>query len=125
MPLDVIAGSPPDGENHRCLVEYVEWVRNSMERAFDYTREKQGQSFRRQKKLYDTKSKSRSYAIGDLVWRWYIPKAREKLGTGWTGPYTVIRIQGSTSVCVRYSPETASTWVHKDDLKPYQGVRRD
>ena len=32
------------------------------------------------------------------VWRWYPPKAKEKLGLGWTGPFKVVERIGESAV---------------------------
>lgn len=112
---------PPD-EDRQCPREYVEWVRNSMESAFEFAGENLQKSFERQKK-YDQKSKHQEYSVGSLVWRWYPPKAHQKLGLAWTGPYRIVAIAGDTSVQIQsqLNEDVSPIWVHMDDLKPYRG----
>lgn len=81
LPIDVIAGSPPMQHQHEgSYSSYVEWVRNSMEMSFSIVHDNLKLFFKRQKRYYDTKLKPRAFSTGDLVWRWYPPKAQQKLG---------------------------------------------
>ena len=91
LPIDIMAGSTTLHPEQISPIQYVEWMRNSMQRAFDVAFENLAASFNRQKKYYDTKLKSREFNVGENFLRWYPPKANQKLGLGWTGPYRVNR----------------------------------
>jgi hypothetical protein len=92
LPLDVMMGPPPcSGPAYQCHVEYVEWLRVSLQEAFEYAQSQLGKSATRQKCNYDLKVKKRQYEEGQLVWRWYPPHANRKLGRGWTGPHKVVQ----------------------------------
>ena len=68
-----MAGNPSENQNYACPVEYVEWVRNSMENCFKYVQNSLKKAASRQKKYYDRGLKPRSYEVGDFIWRFYPP----------------------------------------------------
>ena len=74
-----------------CPIEYVEWVRQASELAFEFARENLQTSAVRQKRLYDRRSDIRNHQVGDWVWRWYPPHAKQKFRQG---------VDGSVSVCI-------------------------
>ena len=92
-----------------------------MEQSFDHARKFLNKSFQWQNKSHDQKLKSRDYSMGDWVWRWYPPKANQKLGLGWTGPYLVTGKGGGTSIQIQKDAQAPKVMVHSDDLKPYTG----
>ena len=121
IPLAFMAGLPSEKVERECECAYVEWLKNSLECAFEFARTNLECSFRRQKRLYDRGCKRREYEVGSKVWRWYPPKAHMKLGLGWTGPYIVLEKQGETSMKIVKEGKSEAIWVHKDDLKPFIG----
>jgi hypothetical protein len=122
LPIDVMAGSPPvQNMNHLCYNAYVEWIRNAMETSFVTVHSNLMSSFKRQKKYYDAKLKPRTFSSGDLVWRWYPPKAHAKLGSGWTGPYTVLRKLSDITVEIQHADTKKTYVVHVDHLKKLEG----
>lgn len=48
LPLDVIVGSPPNKGNIDCPIKYIEWVKDAMQRSFDFAHDKLEASFHRQ-----------------------------------------------------------------------------
>ena len=118
LPLEAIVGTPPREPQPECPSEYVEWVQSTLENAFSFARENLQKSFKRQKRNYDAHLKSRELPVGSKVYRWYPPKANQKLGLGWTGPYVVLEHIGKTSVRIRLPGEVTDLVVHRDDLKP-------
>lgn len=122
LPIDIIAGTPPmQNPNIGCNHSYVEWVRNSMEMSFSTVHDNLMSSFKRQKRYYDTKLKPRAFSSGDLVWRWYPPKAQRKLGSGWTGPYAVLRKLSDITYEIQNSATGKTSIVHVDHLKELRG----
>lgn len=121
LPLGAVVGPPPGKREGGCTSEYVEWLGYTMEQAFDHARKCLNKSFQRQKKSYDQKQRGREYSVGDWVWRWYPPRANQKLGLGWTGPYLVIGKGGGTSVQIQKDSQAPKIMVHSNDLKPYVG----
>ena len=53
------------------------------------------------------------------VWRWYPPKAKQKLGLGWTGPFEVLEKVGESAVKIQRNGK--SLVIHMNDVKPYEG----
>lgn len=80
FPIDLMAGLPPDMKDEMCEIQYVEWLKQSMENVFQFARDKLGSAAKRQKRNYDAHSKSRQITQGEWVWRWYPPEANKKLG---------------------------------------------
>ena len=91
FPIDSIAGNPSNYDDETCVVEYVEFVQEAMASAFQHAGECLQSSFQKQKRYHDENLKHRSFIVGDLVWRWYPPWSKQKLGLGWRGPYKVTR----------------------------------
>lgn len=90
FPIDLMAGLPPDRKDEMCEIQYVEWLKQSIENVFQFARDKLGSAAKRQKRNYDVHSKCRQITQGEWVWRWYPPEAKQKLGLGWVGPYLVV-----------------------------------
>ena len=123
LPLEAIVGTPPREPTPECPSEYVEWAKFTLENAFQFARKSLQKSFKRQKRNYDSHLKSRGLPIGSKVYRWYPPKANQKLGLGWTGPYTVVEHIGNTSVRISLDRDETEVVVHRDDLKPIASDR--
>jgi hypothetical protein len=121
FPIDLMAGLPPD-QNEMCEIQYVEWLRQTMETVFQFAHDNLGSSAKRQKRDYDTHLKRREINQNEWVWRWYPPEANKKLGLGWVGPYLVVD-DISQSICkVQRDATSPIITVNKDHLKPYQGT---
>ena len=120
MPVDIMAGPPP-GQSVGCPVEYAEWLRGSMTRAHDYARQQLRKAAQRQKQLYDLRARETSFVEGQFVWRWYPPKANQKLGKGWTGPFRVMGCPTKVNVMIQYTPRDQAIRVHIDHLKLHKG----
>ena len=91
LPIDLMFGQPPVKTLPGCPIAYVEWVKQATQSAFELARNNLKDSAVRQEKLYNCHSDIKPLNPGDWVWRWYPPKAREKLGKGWTGHYLVVK----------------------------------
>lgn len=92
-----------------------------MEMSFSIVHENLRSSFKRQKRYYDIKLKPRAFPPGDLVWRWYPPKAQQKLGSGWNRPYTVVRKLPDITYEIEHSSTGKTYVVHVDHLKKLIG----
>ena len=121
LPVDLMCGSPP--ETPQCPVAYVEWVQCAMDHAFEFARRNLHASTERHKTLYDQNSGSPKFTRRQSVWRYYPPKARQKFGHKWEGPYLVI--QKVSDLCYRIQKQATapSLVVHVDHLKLYEGNR--
>ena len=121
-PLDIMVGAPPEIDIFTgCEIEYVEWVKLAMAKAFEKVRSNLGEAAIRQKKYYDRGLKVRIYQVGDLVWRWYPPLANVKLGLGWTGPYKIVQKLSECVYKIQNESQNKEFVVHVDHLKPYEG----
>ena len=122
MPVDIQVGHPPKSKpDIQCPVEYVEWLRESLSKVYQYADEQLQQNAKRQKHYYDIRSKPHTYKVGEFVWRWYPPINRGKLSKGWSGPFKIIELVGKVNCIVKYSPDSEGIRVHIDSLKPYCG----
>jgi len=122
LPIDLMVGAPPRHENyHRCRVEYVEWLRQTISRAHEFARDHLGVAANRQKSYYDHRSRPAEYAVGSFVWYWYPPKANRKLGKGWTGPYRVMARPTEIHCLLQLVPGVDPKRVHINQLKPHLG----
>jgi transposase InsO family protein len=121
LPIDLMVGSPPDYRPPECYVEYVEWIRDATQQAFESAWKHSSASTARQKYNYDRKLKDRPFKRGDWVWRWYLPAANQKFGLGWTGPYLITQKYSDVTYRIQESEQSRSIVVHKDHLKPYEG----
>ena len=120
MPLDILVGQP-EKQAYNCPIEYVEWLQYSMTTAYEYARLQLRKAAVRQKRCYDLTAKETEFSPGKFAWRWYPPKANQKLGKGWTGPFRVMKCPNDVNVVIRYKPEDNDIRVHIDHLKPYLG----
>ena len=123
LPIDLVFGSPPLKQpvpkHPKCPTEYVEWVRQASEQAFEFARENLKESDVHQEQLYNRRVDIRSNQPGDWVWRWYPPSAKVKLGKGWTGPYLVLQRISDVTYKIQQHRLSDAKVVHAGHLKRY------
>ena len=119
LPVDVIFGSPPGVP--QCPVEYVEWVRGASQHAFQFVADYLQKQVVRHKKLYDMKSGSPEFVVGQTVWRFYPPTAKLKFGQTWQGPYLVTGRVSDLCYRIQKARNSRAIVVHVDHLKLYEG----
>ena len=119
LPLTVRLGEQHFCQGIECPIEYVNWVRNTLEKVYGFVRDKSKCSTAKQKAQHDKKCRVREVQKGTLVWRWYPPKGKPKLGLGWTGPYKVQELLGRHTVKLKSHDREVT--VHLNDVKPYEG----
>ncbi|CAG2249684.1 Retrovirus-related Pol polyprotein from transposon 17.6 [Mytilus edulis] len=117
-PIDVVTGNSPDEINANCPVQYVEWLKCTLENTYSFATKYLSRAASRQKKNYDRGVKPRRLVEGDFVWRWYPPFANVKFGLGWTGPYKIEKKISEVSYRIRKNPKSKTLVVHIDHLKP-------
>ena len=125
LPIDVIVGTPNAEQEERCHVQYIEWIRDALRRAHQCAFENINLSFQKQKKYYDRNAKTKIFEVGELVWKWSIPKAKQKLSLGWTGPYKVVRRFSHVTYEIKSLDGDKSKIVHMDHLKTCKSGRDD
>ena len=118
LPLDILVGPVPDED--MCPDEYVEWVKEALQLAFEKARQNLNQSSMKQKILYDRKGKFHQFPIGSWVWRWYPPEGNQKFGLGWVGPFLVTRKFSDITYEIQESENSQAKVVHVDHLKVYE-----
>lgn len=91
LPTNIAAGFPQNNQllTNR-LLAYVKWVRSVLEMSFSTLQKNLNSRFRKKNIVLGlTFLKLRAFSVGDMLWRWYQPKANKKLGLGWIGPFLV------------------------------------
>ena len=121
LPIDLMIGAPP--ENPACPVQYVEWVRVAVEHVFEFVQRNLKTSAERQKKLYDRKSGSPKFKIGDTVWRYSPLKAKLKFGKRWEGPYLVVQRINPLCYKIQKGQNSCSIVVYDDHLNLFEGSK--
>ena len=125
LPIDVIVGTPNAGHEEKCHVQYIEWIRDALRRAHQCAFENINLSFQKQKKYYYRNAKTKIFEFGELVWKWSIPKAKQKLSLGWTGPYKVVRRFSHVTYEIKSLDGDKTKIVHVDHLKTCKSGRDD
>jgi len=135
LPIDLMVGNPEERPELHCHHEYVVWLQDVMDEAFEYARQSSTQATERQKRNYDRKVKIRRFKVGDWVWYYYPPKAQGKLAKhGWDGPYLVIDCPSDIHYIIQKERGGKTRRVHGDNLKrletdiedrPGRGIRDD
>ena len=92
-----------------------------MKTTFDIVHENLLSSFQKQKRYHDVRLKPREFQTDSLVWRWYPPKAHQKLGYSWTGPYRIIRKFSGITYEIQHEVSQKILVVHVDHLKQCTG----
>jgi hypothetical protein len=122
LPLDVMFSPPPrHGARYACAVEYVEWLRQTLQKAHEYARAHCKVAAARQKRNYDTHCRLVRYEVGQYVWRWVPPGGSKKLVRGWKGPFRVMARATDINCYIQLTPDSDQVRVHVDSLKPHLG----
>ena len=117
-PLDLMVESPPDADREpKCPVEFVQWVKDSLQNAFVFVSENLQRAAERQKRYYDRKSKFHKFKKGDWVWYYYPPRSRTKFGSPWTGPYLIVDVPADYQYVIQETSRSKKRRIHGDYLK--------
>ncbi|KAJ8944635.1 hypothetical protein NQ318_004722 [Aromia moschata] len=138
LPTDLILGRSLEENQERSLPEFVEDLRERLDRIHRFASEKLKMHSDKMKQRLDTTSTKTAFKPGDAVWL-YAPKRTKgkisKLQSNWEGPYTIIkkindlvyRIQLSTSSkpkvvhlqrLARYTEHNPPDWFVVEDTPP-------
>ena len=122
LPVDIMFNVPVrEGDDYECSVEYVEWLRRTMTKIFSFARTQLKTAAARQKANYDRKRRAQAFGVGQYVWRFYPPTAKQKLGKGWTGPYRVVDVPTDVHCEIQLAPGEPTLRVHIDQVKAHSG----
>lgn len=117
-PIDLMfnRGHPPE-INPRCFVQYVEWLKQAMDKSFQFARKRMGLSIARQDKYHTKGVRHSPINEGSVVWYHYLPMARRKLSKFWQGPYKVDKKISDVSYLIKRDDSDRGKVVHVDNLK--------
>ncbi|KAJ8948000.1 hypothetical protein NQ318_011887 [Aromia moschata] len=124
LPTDLILGHPVEENQERSLPEFVEDLRERMDRIHRFAREKLKIHSDKMKQRLDTTSTETAFKPGDAVWL-YAPKRTKgkspKLQSNWEGPYTIIKKINDLVYRIQLSPRSKPKVVHLERLARYTG----
>ncbi|XP_014677616.1 PREDICTED: uncharacterized protein K02A2.6-like [Priapulus caudatus] len=120
MPIDLMFDPPLGSADEVCPIEFVEWIKRAIREAHAFAQTHLGRAAQRQKRGYDSKVRTSTFAPGQWVGYFY-PPADVKLGLPWPGPYLVLRGKGNAR-WIQASPDSVVRVVAVDNLKVYEGV---
>ncbi|CAC5379235.1 unnamed protein product [Mytilus coruscus] len=124
MPLDLLTEKLENNEENRLATEYAVTLEDNLRKAQRFARENLGVEAKRQKSIYDRNVKSKTYEVGDRVWRNQkknIPGQKAKIARHWTGPWIIIEKMSDIIFRLKFSKNSNPVTVHGDNLKPYIG----
>ena len=121
LPIDPMVGAPTD--TSVCPVQYVQWIREASEHAFEFVQRTLRASAEQQKRLYDRKGGLPSFEFGDSVWRYNHTGSKSKFGKKWECPFLVIARVNTLCNRIQNSQNSQSIVVHVDHLKLYEGPK--
>ena len=125
MPAHLIFAPFPS--EHASYGEYVQGLREKIEKAHTIAREHLGRNAKRQKDWYDGKCVLHSYNPGDLVW-YSTPSAQihiaPKLRKSFTGPVIIIDKKNDLNYVIEVNSKGDNKIVHHKKLFPYKGDSR-
>ena len=119
IPIDLLVGHPPHSPPSLCTIQYVEWLKSAMRRAFDFAKKHMNTSVLRQKKTYNKRCKENHIKTGDWVWLYDHVQSKTKLGKDWQGPFLVLQQITEVTFKIQKDEHTRFKVVHKNDLKKY------
>ncbi|KAJ8934752.1 hypothetical protein NQ318_004602 [Aromia moschata] len=121
---DLMLGRPLEETEERSLPEFVEDLRERMDRIHRFAREKLKIHSDKMKQRLDTTSKETAFKPGDAVWL-YAPKRTKgkspNLQSNWEGPYTIIKKINDLVYRIQLSPRSKPNVVHLERLAKYTG----
>ncbi|KAJ8953363.1 hypothetical protein NQ318_023479 [Aromia moschata] len=124
LPTDLILGHPLEENQERSLPEFVENLRERLNRIHRFASEKLKMHSDKMKQRLDTTSTAIAFKPGDAVWL-YAPKRTKgkspKLQSNWEGPYTIIKKINDLVYRIQLSPRSKPKVVHLERLARYTG----
>ncbi|KAJ8938052.1 hypothetical protein NQ318_013960 [Aromia moschata] len=124
LPTDLILGHPLEENQERSLPEFVENLRERLNRIHRFASEKLKMHSDKMKQRLDTTSTEIAFKPGDAVWL-YAPKRTKgkspKLQSNWEGPYTIIKKINDLVYRIQLSPRSKPKVVHLERLARYTG----
>jgi transposase InsO family protein len=127
LPAQILYTSPNNAEEFDSYSDYVEKLKDRMERAHEVAREHLQKSAKRQKEHYDGKCLLYSYDAGDLVW--YATPTTDshlapKLRKSYTGPVVILKKINDLNYVIQTNCQKTEKVVHHNKLLPYKGSQK-
>lgn len=129
LPAEIIfgSGSSPVGETITSYGDYVDALKERMQKAHELGRTHLNTTASREKKIHDFKLNTKQYRSGDLVWmrtdRDQLHLA-PKLRCTYQGPYLVLHRVNDLNYIIQFNGSGKKQLIHHDRLKPYEGEVR-
>ncbi|KAJ8957190.1 hypothetical protein NQ318_007752 [Aromia moschata] len=124
LPADLILGRLLEENQERSLPEFVEDLRERMDRIHRFAREKLKIHSDKMKQRLDITSTDTAFEPGGAVWL-YAPKRMKgrspKLQKNWEGPYTIIKKINDLVYRIQLSPRSKPKVVYLEWLAKYTG----
>ena len=118
LPADLFFEAPTGSEGDPCPHKFVEWMKEASRQTHQFVQQKLKGAHIRQKRNYDKFALERSFSVGDLVYREYLPQANShKFAHPWKGPYRVLEVIGDVNYKIAPVSGGSSVVVHVDHLK--------
>ena len=95
-------------------------MRKVTQRSFAVAHERSKKAALRQKRNYGKRVSLNEMQEDDWVWYFYPPKAKQKLGQGWTGPYLVTHKVSDVLYQIQASSSSRPKIVHVDNFRAYE-----
>ena len=122
LPVDLMFGSPPVPVTPPDSTAFAWQLREQVSKIHQLARDNLNIASRRQKRLYDQRSRANSYREGEKVWL-YNPQSKKgrspKLQTPWEGPWEVTKQVTDVVYRIQKTPRGKPKFVHHDRLKPF------
>jgi hypothetical protein len=129
LPAEIMFGSGAHcvGTEVASYGEYVNRLKNHMQRAHDVAREYLSRSAERQKQSHDARVSFHRYKVGDLIW--YLTGKGQldvtpKLRVPYEGPFLVLKRLTDVTYLIQFDAKGHQKVVHHDKLKHYEGDKR-
>ncbi|KAJ8952074.1 hypothetical protein NQ318_010984 [Aromia moschata] len=124
LPTDLMLGCPLEATRERSLPEFVKYLRERMNRVYEFAREKLKTQSDKMKQRLDTTSTETAFELGDAV-SLYAPERMKgknespKLQRNWKGPYTIIKPKVVLlERLARYTGHDSPDWFVVEDPPP-------
>ena len=125
LPIEVMFGRvSPNTTEIACYGEYVDSVREGLQKAHDIARQHLCSTSKRQKETYDAKLAYHKFHVGDLVWFYSDAtqlKIAPKLRCPYEGPFLVVQKLNDLDYLIQFDAKGKRRVVHHNRLKPYFG----
>ncbi|KAJ8950520.1 hypothetical protein NQ318_015264 [Aromia moschata] len=121
LPTDLMLGRPLEETEERSLPEFVEDLRERIDRIHRFAREKLKIHSDKMKQRLDSTSTETAFKPGDAVWLYAQKGQKEKVQSNWEGPYTIIKKINDLVYRIQLSPRSKPKVVHLERLARYTG----